>query len=211
MKDDGQSRNSSAASRAEQISGHIAPDTSKTNSQKRRSRKKEDALPADYSDILGQLRTLRHLANNPPLTTGFKRQREAGQYSKGSRAEASYSPRGCCLRHLANLCTLWNLGKLWVRDRILALLDERSFREIGSATGHVKWKQLDDIREEPEAFTPFNNLQGFGKLRGRQVVFTADDFSIRAGHQDGHLMAKTVYTEQMATSMRIPIIKLVDG
>lgn len=179
MKDDGQSGNSGAASRAEQISGHIAPDTSKTNSQKRRSRKKEDALPADYSDILGQLKTLRHLANNPPLTTGFKRQREA--------------------------------GKLWVRDRILALLDERSFREIGSATGHVKWKQLDDIREEPEAFTPFNNLQGFGKLRGRQVVFTADDFSIRAGHQDGHLMAKTVYTEQMATSMRIPIIKLVDG
>jgi hypothetical protein len=33
---------------------------------------------------------------------------------------------------------------------------------------------------------------GFGKLRGRKIVFTADDFSIRAGHADGALMDKTV-------------------
>jgi hypothetical protein len=39
---------------------------------------------------------------------------------------------------------------------------------------------------------PSNNVQGFGKLRGRAVVFTADDYSIRAGHADGALMAKTV-------------------
>lgn len=36
-----------------------------------------------------------------------------------------------------------------------------------------------------EEYIPFNNLQGFGKLRGREIVFTADDFSLRAGHQDG--------------------------
>jgi len=35
---------------------------------------------------------------------------DTGQYLKGSRAEAFDSPRGCCLRHLANLCTLWNIG-----------------------------------------------------------------------------------------------------
>lgn len=35
-------------------------------------------------------------------------------------------------------------------------------------------------------------MLGFGKLRGRDVVFTADDFSIRAGHADGALAAKTV-------------------
>lgn len=33
---------------------------------------------------------------------------------------------------------------------------------------------------------------GFGKLRGRDVVFTADDFTLRAGHADGALAAKTV-------------------
>lgn len=33
---------------------------------------------------------------------------------------------------------------------------------------------------------------GFGRLRGRKIVLTADDFSIRAGHADGALMEKTV-------------------
>lgn len=65
--------------------------------------------------------------------------------------------------------------------------------------------------KEPEEFTPFNNLQGFGRLNGRQIVFTADDFSIRAGHQDGHLMEKTLYVEKMAIAMKLPVIKLVDG
>jgi acetyl-CoA carboxylase carboxyltransferase component len=54
-------------------------------------------------------------------------------------------------------------------------------------------------------------VQGFGKLNGRQIVFTADDFSIRAGHQDGNLMAKTLYTEKLAISMKLPMIKLTDG
>lgn len=47
---------------------------------------------------------------------------------------------------------------------------------------------IDSIDED----VPSNNVQGFGKLRGRPIVFTADDFSIRAGHADGALMAKTV-------------------
>ena len=42
-------------------------------------------------------------------------------------------------------------------------------------------------------------------------MFTADDFSIRAGHQDGHLMAKTLYMERMAIALKLPMIKLVDG
>jgi hypothetical protein len=46
--------------------------------------------------------------------------------------------------------------------------------------------------EEPEEFIPSNNVQGFGRLRGRKIVFTADDFSIRAGHADGALTEKTV-------------------
>lgn len=102
-------------------------------------------------------------------------------------------------------------GKLWVRERIALLLDKGSFREVGSIAGHVKWKQLDGSREEPVDYTPYNNLQGFGKLRGRQIVFTADDFSIRAGHQDGNLMEKTLYMEKMAVALKLPMVKLVDG
>ena len=102
-------------------------------------------------------------------------------------------------------------GKLWVRERIDKLLDQGSFKEIGSASGIVKWKQLGNGKEEPEEFVPHNNVQGFGKLKGRQVLFTADDFSIRAGHQDGHLMEKTLFTEKTSISMKLPIIKLTDG
>jgi hypothetical protein len=64
-------------------------------------------------------------------------------------------------------------------------------------------------------------------LRGRKIVFTADDFSIRAGHADGALMEKTVracrttislgadglqiYMEKLAIALKLPIVKLVDG
>lgn len=102
-------------------------------------------------------------------------------------------------------------GKLWVRERVEQLFDAGSVREVGSAAGSVEWKQLDALREEPKAFTPSNNVQGFGKLRGREVVFTADDFSLRAGHADGAIWAKTMYLEKLAVALKLPIVKLVDG
>jgi len=98
-----------------------------------------------------------------------------------------------------------------VRERVLQLLDEGSFREVGSVSGTVKWKKLEGTKEEPVSYVPSNNVQGFGLLRGRKVVFTADDFSIRAGHADGALMEKTIYMEKLAIALKLPIIKLVDG
>ncbi|KAH7310307.1 carboxyl transferase [Rhexocercosporidium sp. MPI-PUGE-AT-0058] len=102
-------------------------------------------------------------------------------------------------------------GKLWVRERVLELLDEGSFREVGSVSGTVQWKKLEGTKEELESYIPSNNVQGFGTLRGRRVVFTADDFSIRAGHADGALMEKTIYMEKLAVALKLPIVKLVDG
>ncbi|CZT25744.1 probable methylcrotonyl-CoA carboxylase beta chain, mitochondrial precursor [Ramularia collo-cygni] len=176
-----QSQSQKATERATQLSNHLSPqnDTSSPPSRRRRKEKK-DELPADYSDILSQLSTLRKLANTPDNTRrGFVSQRKA--------------------------------GKLWVRDRITRLLDADSFKEIGGLTGTVTWKSLGGEREEPESFLPHNNVQGFGKLHGRKILFTADDFSIRAGHQDGHLMAKTLYTEKLAIELKLPMIKLTDG
>jgi acetyl-CoA carboxylase carboxyltransferase component len=102
-------------------------------------------------------------------------------------------------------------GKLWVRERIAKSLDEGSFREIGSVSGTVQWKKLEGTKEEPTSFVPSNNVQGFGLLRGRKIILTADDFSIRAGHADGATHEKTVYMEKLAISLRLPIVKLVDG
>jgi acetyl-CoA carboxylase carboxyltransferase component len=81
-----------------------------------------------------------------------------------------------------------------VRERVEQLLDAGSFHEVGSVSGTVKWRQTGPSKEEPIDYVPSNNVQGFGRLRGRKIVFTADDFSIRAGHADGALMEKTVGT-----------------
>ena len=170
MSDDNASKPSQ---RLSQVASHVAP-------KKRRASKKKDDLPADYSDILSQLDSLRTIANTSDTkNNGYVRQKQA--------------------------------GKLWVRERVLQLLDKDSFHEVGSVSGTVKWKKLDGIKEEPESYIPSNNVQGFGTLRGRKIVFTADDFSIRAGHADGALMEKTIYMEKLAIALRLPILKLVDG
>jgi acetyl-CoA carboxylase carboxyltransferase component len=88
----------------------------------------------------------------------------------------------------------------------------REFREVGSVSGTVQWETIPGTtREEPISYIPSNNVQGFGLLNERKVVFTADDFSIRAGHADGALMEKTIYMEKLAIALKLPIVKLVDG
>ncbi|KAK7185854.1 ClpP/crotonase [Paraphaeosphaeria sporulosa] len=177
-KDDTDASTSSAGAkeRLKQISAHVEPNTQR----KRRRRRPDSELPADYSDILGQIAALRNIAATPdPNNRGYVRQKQA--------------------------------GKLWVRERVEQLLDPGSFQEVGSVSGTVKWKQLGGIKEEPEDYVPSNNVQGFGRLKGRKIVFTADDFSIRAGHADGALMEKTIYMEKLAIALQLPIVKLVDG
>lgn len=164
----------SPAGRLSQVANHVAPP------KRRRASRTKDELPPDYSDILGQLDSLRTIASTPDTSNkGYVRQKQA--------------------------------GKLWVRERVLELLDPGSFHEVGSVSGTVEWKRLEGTREEPISYIPSNNVQGFGTLRGRKVVFTADDFSIRAGHADGALMEKTLYMEKLAIYLRLPIVKLVDG
>ncbi|KAK8210589.1 propionyl-CoA carboxylase-like protein [Phyllosticta capitalensis] len=184
---------SAAARRLAQVSGHVSqsndPKDSNENTpsssvsgektiRRRRKARKQSTLPADYSDVLSNLSTLRAMASNP-THRGYARQKAA--------------------------------GKLWVRERVDQLLDPGSFREVGSVSGTVEWKQVDGEREEPVSFVPSNNVQGFGLLGGRKVVLTADDFSLRAGHADGAMAAKTLYMEKLAVALQLPMIKLVDG
>lgn len=170
-----------ASERVAQVSNHLnGTKPLEANTGRRRRRAKKDELPADWSDILGQVKTLQQMAATPDTSkTGYIRQKQA--------------------------------GKLWVRERVDQLLDPNSFKEIGSVAGTVQWKQIDSLREKPESFVPSNNVQGFGKLRGREVLMTADDFTIRAGHADGAIWAKTTYMEKLAVALKLPMVKLVDG
>lgn len=181
------STTSKAKERVEQISSHVsAPSpglggpkdevhSQKANTSTRRRRKKsvEAGPPADYSDILSQISTLRTLASTPePSRSGYARQKQA--------------------------------GKLWVRERVEQMFDQGTVQEIGSISGTVTWRRPgpgsdaqgdgDGIsgEEEPESFVPSNNVQGFALVGGRKVCFTADDYSLRAGHADGALWEKTV-------------------
>lgn len=194
---------SRASERLRQLNNQIAPTpseadvdshTSKANTRKPRRKKQLDyqsQLPADHSDVMGHIATMQDFARNPPADhRGYTRQKAS--------------------------------GKLTARDRVAALLNAGTFREIGSVTGTTKWSvdPENPLLEKVEDFIPSNNPQGFGQVTclktgsekvKRQVYLTADDFSIRGGHADGHNKEKTVYGEVLALRLKVPVIKLVDG
>lgn len=118
---------SDAVKRLALVNQHLS--SSAPTRRRRRKTPKDEELPADHSDVLGQLSTLRSIAATPNTSNpGYIRQKQA--------------------------------GKLWVRERVNKLLDEGSFREVGSVSGTVEWKHLGGTKEEPENFTPSNNVQG---------------------------------------------------
>lgn len=86
---DATTSSSTAQDRLEQVSSHITPNTSK-----RRRRKGADSdLPADYSDILGQIATLQKLAATPdPNNRGYVRQKQAGKLWVRERVEQLLDP-----------------------------------------------------------------------------------------------------------------------
>jgi len=98
-------------------------------------------------------------------------------------------------------------GRMTVRERLTALLDEGSFQEIGALAGTAAYGQGGELTD----FTPANFVTGTGRLAGRKVVLGADDFTIRGGAADAAIMGKQIYAEQLANQMRLPIVRLVEG
>ncbi|MDA1075156.1 MAG: hypothetical protein O3A63_10415 [Proteobacteria bacterium] len=98
-------------------------------------------------------------------------------------------------------------GKLHCRARISLLLDEGSFREVGSVAGFASHDEYGDI----VAFTPANHVGGWGEVDQRTVIVCADDFTSRGGHADGAIGAKSTYLDRLSLEMNIPSIRLLDG
>jgi acetyl-CoA carboxylase carboxyltransferase component len=98
-------------------------------------------------------------------------------------------------------------GKLTVRERVDALVDDRSFREIGSIAGFADYDESGAI----EGFTPANFVFGRATLDGRPVVVAGDDFTVRGGAADAAIWKKMVYSEGYARELRMPVVRLVDG
>ena len=98
-------------------------------------------------------------------------------------------------------------GKLTCRERIDLLLDDGTFREVGSIAGFASYDDGGQIVD----FTPANHVGGWGRIKRRSVVVCADDFTSRGGHADGAIGAKSRHLDQLALEMRVPSVRLLDG
>jgi acetyl/propionyl-CoA carboxylase alpha subunit/acetyl-CoA carboxylase carboxyltransferase component len=98
-------------------------------------------------------------------------------------------------------------GKLTCRERIELLLDDGSFREVGSVAGFATHDEDGRII----AFTPANHVGGSGLVEGRPAIVCADDFTSRGGHADGAIGAKSLHLDRLSVELRIPSVRLLDG
>lgn len=119
------------------------------------------------------------------------RMREAGRAQGGEEAVARQHAK----------------GRLTIRERVDALLDPGSFREIGPLAGGAER----DEEGRLVAFTPANFVLGTGRIGGRACVVGGEDFTISGGSPSPAGLRKSVYTEQLACQYRIPLVRLHEG
>ncbi len=98
-------------------------------------------------------------------------------------------------------------GRLTVRERLERLLDAGSFHELGAISGRASY----DDQGELVDLQPSNSIYGRGRIDGRPVVISADDFTVRGGAADASIWAKQAAAEQMANELRLPIVRLIEG
>ncbi|MEO8145555.1 MAG: carboxyl transferase domain-containing protein, partial [Betaproteobacteria bacterium] len=102
-------------------------------------------------------------------------------------------------------------GKLTVRERVDRLLDQGSFHEIGGLAGVAQYHEGGLRDGELAELTPANLIFGRGRIAGRPVAVTGDDFTVRGGANDGGIKNKLLAVERMACDLRLPLVRLVDG
>jgi len=98
-------------------------------------------------------------------------------------------------------------GRLTIRERIDALLDDGSFEELGMGAGDAEYDENGNLTE----FSPANYVLGFGKIDGRQCIVGGEDFTLKGGSPSAAGQRKSVYTEELAVKMRMPLIRLHEG
>lgn len=93
-------------------------------------------------------------------------------------------------------------GRLTIRERIEHLLDAGSLREVGPIAG---------VADDDGAFTPANFVLAIGRIGGRHCVAGGEDFTIAAGSPNAAGLRKSVYTEDLALQLRVPLVRLHEG
>lgn len=97
-------------------------------------------------------------------------------------------------------------GIMNVRQRLEALFDPGTFREMGRITGKGRYTKEGFF----EGLSPVNAIIGTGKIASRKAVVSADDYTIRAGSSEATISDKWIYAERLALDLKLPIVRLVD-
>lgn len=100
-----------------------------------------------------------------------------------------------------------HFGKLTIRERIDAITDPDSFREIGKLAGVGEYNEKGDLT----GFTPSNFVFGTANMEGRPVMVSGDDFTVRGGSADASIAGKRQQAEGLALELKLPHVRLVDG
>ena len=100
-----------------------------------------------------------------------------------------------------------HFGKQTVRERIDAMADTDSFREIGQTAGVAQYDDEGNLLH----LTPSNFVCGVARVDGRPVVLSGDDFTVRGGSADATVPGKRNKAEGLGLELRIPHVRLVDG
>ena len=97
--------------------------------------------------------------------------------------------------------------KLTARERILYLLDEGSFEEIGALVTH----RTKDFGMEDQKFYGDGVVTGYGTINGRLVYIFAQDFTVFGGSLSETHAEKICKVMEMALNVGAPMIGLNDS
>ncbi len=98
-------------------------------------------------------------------------------------------------------------GRTTVRQRIEALVDKNSFKEIGRLTGLGEYNDNGTLKK----LTPVNSVIGHAKINKIPVVIYGDDFTVRGGAADAAIHEKMIAAERFANEYKMPLIRLIEG
>ncbi len=106
-----------------------------------------------------------------------------------------------------NVARQHGLGRMTVRERIEALTDRGSFMERGILSGVPVY----DDKQGLVDLTPCPFIMGIARIDGRRVAIHGDDFTVKGASVGRMYKAKRGYFAKMARSLRLPIVRLVEG
>ena len=101
-------------------------------------------------------------------------------------------------------------GRFTVRERIDALTDRNSFREVGGLAGTGEYDQNNELI----SVKPSPYVGGLAQIDGRPVAIGGEDFTVRGGTSFGALRRKGGqggFIEDFAHHYKIPLVNLIDG